>query len=134
MADQKDLENGKPPADDAGKISHDARGNAVWQWAGSASKHALDSTSKMLKRLEVPGLALLDESQADDKPAADQVEALKAKRATGFDPYEGLQKPSAAPQQKPGEAIHLDDFGEDRHVIGNHRMSHGCNNPPYRPG
>ena len=42
----------------AGGVQRDARGNGVWQWAVESGKQALDSTSRLLRRLEVPGLKL----------------------------------------------------------------------------
>jgi hypothetical protein len=101
MADEKDSEDVKSSPDKAGKISHDARGNAVWQWGSGAIRQTLDSTSKMLKKLEVPGLELLDDPKPGDTPVVDPMEALKSRRATGFDPYDGGQKANAASQQKP---------------------------------
>jgi hypothetical protein len=101
MADDKDKQDEQSSPDKAGKISHDARGNAVWQWGSGAIRQTLDSTSKMLKKLEVPGLELLDDPKPGDKPAVDPIEALKTRRATGFDPYDGGQKANAASQQKP---------------------------------
>jgi hypothetical protein len=101
MADDADSKKGKSTPDTtAGKISHDARGNAVWQWGSGTIRQTLDSTSKMLKRLEVPGLTLLDDPKDEDQPKVDPLEALKAQREAGFDPYEGRQE-TAAPQQKP---------------------------------
>ena len=38
---------------DAGRIVHDARGNAVWNWVKDTGRAAIDSTSAMLKRLDV---------------------------------------------------------------------------------
>lgn len=46
----------------AGRIVHDARGNAVWKPASA------DSTSTMLRRLEIPGLKV--EGQEDRPPAS----------------------------------------------------------------
>lgn len=46
----------------AGRVKHDASGRAVWEWAVDTGRHALDSTSRLLKRLELPGLSLEDEA------------------------------------------------------------------------
>jgi|GEM_PF-1128928 len=92
----------------AGGVQHDARGNAVWKWAVDTGRHALDSTSRLLKRLEVPGLSIEGEAQARDTapegegraggPAASGTGATAHKstgkppvaaRAAGYDPYGG---------------------------------------------
>ncbi len=62
----KDDKSGKNP----GAVHHDARGNAVWQWAVDAGKQALDSTSRLLKRLEVPGLKLEGDTAENQRPDA----------------------------------------------------------------
>jgi hypothetical protein len=62
-----------------GQIKHDSRGNAVWNWAASVGAAALESTSRLLKRLEVPELSI------EDKPKELELEERKA--GGGYDPY-----------------------------------------------
>ena len=67
----------------AGRIEHDARGSAVWNWAVETGAHALESTQRLLKRLESPALTL------DEKPAAAPPKQSPVERDTGggYDPY-----------------------------------------------
>lgn len=56
----------------AGRVRHDASGRAIWEWAVDTGKHALDSTSRLLKRLELPGLKLEEDvpKKTEDEPPA----------------------------------------------------------------
>jgi hypothetical protein len=82
------------PLDRPGAVEHDKRGNAVWKWAVDSGRDMLDSTSKLLKRLEVPGLSIDGTDPA--------IETLSVDRHAGYDPY-GTNRPkrpashSAAP-------------------------------------
>jgi len=67
------------PKDSAGSVTHDARGNAVWKWAVAVGTQALESTSRLLKRLEVPELSV------EDKPKGLELEDTE--RGGGYDPY-----------------------------------------------
>ena len=90
-----------------GRVEFDSRGNSVWRWA----KDVLESTSVLLKRLEVKDLALEPtqkvpvmggdkpgqkksasrgaESSVDDKDKSRHPAARRDRRDTdgGFDPY-----------------------------------------------
>jgi hypothetical protein len=82
-------------------VVHDARGNAVWKWAVDAGRHALESTSLLLKRLEAPELRLEDDTPAPppgsgERPAMPPTLPMRAK---GYDPYGG-----ASPARGPGAA------------------------------
>jgi hypothetical protein len=68
----------------AGRVRHDASGRAIWEWAVDTGRHALDSTSRLLKRLDLPGLSLLDEEK--EKQRKEQ-ERLEAERDGGGSPY-----------------------------------------------
>lgn len=80
--------SGKPqaPAQDSsagrsGRVVHDERGNAVWDWVKDTARIAIDSTSRLLKKLEVPELTMED-TQSD----APSVESRRD-AGGGYDPY-----------------------------------------------
>jgi hypothetical protein len=100
----------QPPQDEggderpAGRIVHDARGNAVWSWGGSGGSDAahisVDSTSSMLRRLELPGLKVEGQEEAPAAgPAATKVTAKRTPAAAtpqpdvshGYNPYDQLK-------------------------------------------
>ena len=95
----KDDKSGQNP----GGVRHDARGNAVWQWAVDTGKHAIDSTSRLLKRLEVPGLKLEGEPEQSGKTAGGAAPA-KPDRQVGYNPYGAsgnAARTRPAPARKP---------------------------------
>jgi hypothetical protein len=123
MSDSNDQSPKKP-----GQVKHDATGRAVWQWAAESGRHAIDSTSRLLKRLEVPGLKVEEyepkssnpaprtaANEAKPAPAAGQYVAPERLKPPdpekGYDPYGGrsdsahgaAKHPAAAPLKKPGE-------------------------------
>ena len=62
----------------SGRVRHDERGNAVWDIAVSTGVFALESTSKLLKRLEAPELKIADERE---------LELEDGQKGRGCDPY-----------------------------------------------
>jgi hypothetical protein len=118
MSEPKDKPATKP-ASPAGHVRHDKSGRAIWEWAIDTGRHALDSTSRLLKRLDMPGLALEDDSRKKAKPGTTEPEApaapqvpsfggelekdpLAGKRQ-GFNPYDSRSPPprKTAPPSKP---------------------------------
>lgn len=87
------------PGTKPGEVKHDSRGNAVWQWAVDTGKHALDSTSALLRRLEMPGLTLEGDKPAAKQPDPEAAQPEEGKRR-GYDPY-GRAKPGGV---RPPEA------------------------------
>jgi hypothetical protein len=103
MSDQDD-KSGKTP----GGVRHDSRGNAVWQWAVDSGKQALDSTSRLLKRLEVPGLKLEGDTSEEKQPgAAGQSAGRGAGQSAG-------QSKSAGTKAKPGREAGYNPYGASR--------------------
>ncbi len=65
----------------SGRIVHDSRGNAVWQWVKDTGRHAIESTSALLKKLELPELKVQDPKD-EGLRLEDDVDA-----GGGYDPY-----------------------------------------------
>ncbi len=82
MSAPKDPTDKKNPA---GRVKHDAGGRAIWEWAVDTGRHALDSTSRLLRRLDLPGLSLLDEEQEKKKKAEEEE---RAAHEAGNNPYD----------------------------------------------
>jgi hypothetical protein len=66
----------------AGRIVHDERGNAVWDWVVETGRIFIDSTSRLLRKLEAPELKIEDEN-------AEPELHLESERDVGggYDPY-----------------------------------------------
>ena len=69
------------PAAPAGRVVHDERGNAVWDWLKDTARMAVDSTSRLLRRLEVPELKVEETQEKDLRLESDR------DAGGGYDPY-----------------------------------------------
>ena len=130
------------PAKPSGRVRHESGGRAVWEWAVESGKHAIDSTSALLKKLDLSGLRLMEDKKKEadetelqvDEPDRNvptfggerEVDPLRGK--AGFNPYDnrlaakrkaGKPQPPPAPRitqpvrpAKPGLLARL--FGKDR--------------------
>ena len=77
-----------PLAGRSGRIVHDERGNAIWDWVKETSRIAIDSTSRLLKRLEVPEL------KVEDTPNDPLSLETDRDPGGGYDPYGSSAAPS----------------------------------------
>ena len=121
-------EKPQAPAQDSyagrsGRVVHDDRGNAVWDWIKDTTRSAIDSTSRLLKKLEVPELTMED---TGNNPARAET---GRDVGGGYDPYG-----SSSPATK-GSARHErynsprgDGFGNPRGT-GNTNNSGGGYDP-----
>jgi hypothetical protein len=66
----------------SGRVRHDERGVAVWDWAVASGEFATLSTTRALKKLEVADLKIEDHKPSELKP-----EVSGRDKAGGFDPY-----------------------------------------------
>lgn len=76
--DSLDMPSGGP----SGRVRHDERGVAVWDWAVASGEFAALSTTRALKKLEVAELKI-----EDHKPPELKLEVSGRDKAGGFDPY-----------------------------------------------
>jgi hypothetical protein len=76
-------ESGNAPADKkSGRVTFDARGNAVWEWAMSTGIFGRDVDSERLKKLEAPDLRIAEDAPQKAKSFGTSVD----QRGPGFDP------------------------------------------------
>jgi hypothetical protein len=80
----RDKSAGTVPAskqDSRGRVVHDERGNAVWDWLKETGRIAIESTSRLLRKLEIPELKVEDKK--------DEALRLESDRGSGggYDPY-----------------------------------------------
>ncbi|MBS0579180.1 MAG: hypothetical protein JSR36_07950 [Proteobacteria bacterium] len=85
--------SGKPAARSGGdgatgKVVHDDRGNAVWDFLKQSGRHAIESTSRLLRRLEAPELKFEDPKDEELRVMPDP------STGGGYDPYNQATKPS----------------------------------------
>jgi hypothetical protein len=83
---------GEPIA--SGRVRHDERGNAVWDWIKDTGRHALESTSRLLKKLETPQLKVEGKEDEELRIQSDR------DPGGGYDPYNQSTKPRGAPPKK----------------------------------
>jgi hypothetical protein len=72
------------------KVVHDERGHAVWQWVKETSRIAIESTSRLLRKLEAPDLKIEDSEDEELRIIADP------SAGGGYDPYNQTIKPPKA--------------------------------------
>jgi hypothetical protein len=64
-----------------GRIVHDERGNAVWDWLKETGRIAIESTSRLLRKLEMPELKVEDKKDEGLRLESDR------DSGGGYDPY-----------------------------------------------
>lgn len=69
----------------SGRVRHDDRGAAVWDWKVATGEFATLSTTLALKKLEVADLQI-----EDHKPTELKLEVTGRDKGGGFDPYNGV--------------------------------------------
>jgi len=75
---------GQPPLQaKTGKVVHDERGNAVWDWLKQTGRNAIDSTTRMLRRLETPELKVEEAHEEELRIQPDSGNSPGG----GYDPY-----------------------------------------------
>lgn len=77
----------KCPAGATGRVVHDSRGTAMWDWVKHTGRHAIESTSRLLKKLEMPELKVEQTHDEELRIVPD------VGPGGGYDPYNQKTKP-----------------------------------------
>lgn len=91
--------SGKPRSDTresvpSGRVRHDDRGNAVWDWLKDTGRNAIEATSRLLKKLELPHLEVEDKKDEELRLQSDR------DPGGGYDPYNQTSKPRGTPPRE----------------------------------
>jgi hypothetical protein len=71
------------PQGQTGKVVHDERGNAVWDWIKQTGRNAIESTTRMLRKLETPELEVEQPHEEELRIQPDSGTSAGG----GYDPY-----------------------------------------------
>jgi uncharacterized protein YllA (UPF0747 family) len=71
-------------------VVHDARGNAVWDWLKETGRMAIESTTRMLRKLETPELKMEDTQNQELRLQDDSGKCAGG----GYDPYNQATRPT----------------------------------------
>jgi hypothetical protein len=81
-----------------GRIVHDERGNAVWNFGNDTARHATAGASTIMRRLDVPDLQVEGETSAPTPARAKRPSPSKRKdtpkhdEGGGYNPYDAPAK------------------------------------------
>jgi len=81
------------PTPKTGKVVYDERGNAVWDWLKQTGRNAIESTTRMLRKLEAPELKV---EQAHEEELRIQPDNSNC-AGGGYDPYNQPTKSRRTP-------------------------------------
>jgi hypothetical protein len=76
-----------PATRPSGKVRHDERGNAVWEFIAQTSRICIEATSRLLKKLDAPEL------KVEDKQDEELRIMPEPRTGGGYDPYNQATKP-----------------------------------------
>jgi hypothetical protein len=104
-----------------GEVRHDDRGQAVWHWAVDTARNAINSTSQLLRKLDLSNLSLEEDQpptaappDADPAPKPTKLELAPSDVAKGgrkpgtaadFNPYKAAKPVAPVRPTRPGQRV-----------------------------
>jgi hypothetical protein len=71
-------------------VVHDKRGTAVWDWLAQTGRMAIESTTRLLRRLETPELQMEEKHETELRISPGDTHF---EQGGGYDPYNQSTKP-----------------------------------------